>query len=127
MSDDKYDEESRPLGSYLSDVRAVYRTDPPIAERLQTRLSGKNQLTMPVSVTRLLGWEPGDTIEIRVSGEGVYMEKKLNRNEALRRLRGSLAGAWPNRESAERYAQAERASWEDEWDSDAAGAPATGN
>ena len=124
---EQHEEEPVRPGTYLGEARAVYRTEPVAVERLRTRLSGKNQLTMPVSVTRLLGWAPGDTIEVRVAGEGVYMEKKLNRNEALRRLRGTLAGAWPDRASAEKYAQGERASWDDEWDSDAAGAPATGN
>lgn len=127
MNDDDADVEAPRPGSYLGEARAVYRTEAPAAERLRTRLSGKNQLTMPVSVTRLLGWAAGDTIEVRVSGEGVYMEKKLSRSEALRRLRGALAEAWPDRESAEKYARGERAGWDDEWDSDTAGAPATGN
>lgn len=113
--------------AHLSDGRAVYASAADTFEGARTRLSGKNQITVPVSVVRALNWSPGDEIEIRIEGEGVYMEKKLPRSEALRRLRGSLAEAWPNRESADNYARGERASWDKEWQADPAGPPASGN
>jgi bifunctional DNA-binding transcriptional regulator/antitoxin component of YhaV-PrlF toxin-antitoxin module len=113
----------------LRDAAEAYVYDPAPTElyRAVTRLSGKNQLTVPVAVARSLGWLPGDEIELRVEGEGVYMEKKLPRIQALRRLRGRLAEAWPDKDSGDNYARGERAAWDRAWDEDPADTSPSGN
>jgi AbrB family looped-hinge helix DNA binding protein len=123
-----WEDRKREVGA-LRDAAEAYVYDPTPVElqRGLTRLSGKNQITVPVAVARALGWAPGDEIELRVDGEGVYMEKKLPRIDALRRLRGSLAEAWPDRESADNYARGERAAWDRGWDEDPADTSLSGN
>ena len=116
MADWQDEERQAEEGSRLGEARAIYQASPTPLGRAVTRLSGKNQITIPVAMVRALGLVAGDEIELEQYGEVIRMEKKLTRNEALRRLRGSLHAAWPNRESADNYARAEREAWERGWD-----------
>ena len=64
MSENKYNKRKTP-GQRLGEAVAVYRV-PTAADRdatiAKTRLSGKNQITIPVAMCRLMDMRPGDEI-----------------------------------------------------------------
>ncbi|MGC1166544.1 MAG: AbrB/MazE/SpoVT family DNA-binding domain-containing protein [Solirubrobacterales bacterium] len=58
------------------------------------RLSGKNQVTIPVKVLREAGIEPGDTLSIRAAGRGWIEVERFE--DLISRFAGSLpAGTYP--------------------------------
>lgn len=58
-----------------------------------SKLSSKNQITIPVEVLRESGLVPGEHLVVRASGRG---RVEIERAEALiERYQGSLAGIWP--------------------------------
>jgi AbrB family looped-hinge helix DNA binding protein len=58
------------------------------------KLSRKNQITIPVSVLRAAGLEPGDAVEVRVAGRGrIEVERAI---DLIDRFAGTLpAGTYP--------------------------------
>lgn len=58
-----------------------------------SRLSRKNQLTIPVKVLRQAGLAPGDEVEVRVAGPGRLEVER--RSEIVARFAGSLSGVYP--------------------------------
>ena len=84
------------------------RRGPLVAEEADLR--GKNQVTIPRRVARLLGLQPGDRLIFEV-GEG---EPDVLR---IRRLRndyaGALAGVYGTPEEARTYLREEREAWRD--------------
>ena len=74
-------------------------------------VSGKNQITLPVNLTRQLGIQPGDklTIEI-IGGELVIIPQP---DSWVQYFQGSMKGTYgQSREQADRLIAEERASWE---------------
>ncbi len=58
-----------------------------------TRLSSKNQATIPVAALRIAGVQPGDAIRIEATGPG---EIKIVRvADRIERFAGSLPGVYP--------------------------------
>lgn len=58
-----------------------------------TKLSSKNQVTIPVDVLRTAGLEPGDQVIVRAVGPGQIEIKR--RRDVIDEIAGTLAGAWP--------------------------------
>lgn len=58
-----------------------------------TRLSSKNQATIPVAVLREAGFGPGDAVRIEVGGPGEI--KLLRVADRVERFAGSVPGAYP--------------------------------
>jgi AbrB family looped-hinge helix DNA binding protein len=58
-----------------------------------TKLSSKNQVTIPVDVLRTAGLEPGDQVIVRALGPGEIEVKR--RIDVIDELAGSLSGLWP--------------------------------
>jgi bifunctional DNA-binding transcriptional regulator/antitoxin component of YhaV-PrlF toxin-antitoxin module len=58
-----------------------------------TRLSSKNQATIPVSVLREAGVSPGDVIRIEAVGPGEI--KLLRVADRIERFAGSVPGVYP--------------------------------
>ena len=57
------------------------------------KLSGKNQVTIPVDVLREAGIEPGEEVVVRATGRGrVEVVRTADR---WARWAGSMPGVWP--------------------------------
>lgn len=64
-----------------------------------TRLSRKNQVTIPVAALEQVGVHPGDELKVEVEGGRVVLEPTTSlaerRREALRRVAGTFSGVYP--------------------------------
>ena len=64
-----------------------------------TRLSRKNQVTIPVAVLAQVGIDPGDELKVEVDGGRIVLEPALSlaerRREALGRFAGKYTGLYP--------------------------------
>jgi len=88
--------------------------DPAIA-RGTTRLSSKNQITLPVAMVRHLGLEAGDELDLTVVGEAIRVELRPRTPQAwVDRLAGSMAhvAEWKTDDDIDAYVRRERDSWE---------------
>jgi len=106
----------------LHDVRVAYRAEPQDEEedlRGTTRLSGKNQVTLPVAMVRTLGWRAGDEVDVMIDGEEIWLRRRLQGSPLLDRLEGALSHVpdWQTQEGIEAWVRGERDSWDREWDS----------
>jgi len=82
-----------------------------------TRLSTKNQLTLPVAMSRELGLKAGDKVSLWLERGHIVIEKKLHGEELLDSLQGALKGEeWSTKEKADEWLRKEREGWEREWD-----------
>jgi bifunctional DNA-binding transcriptional regulator/antitoxin component of YhaV-PrlF toxin-antitoxin module len=114
----------RPSGTVLHDAAVAYRVDAEDeADALQgtTRLSGKNQITLPVAMVRALGWRAGDEVDLLIDGGEIWLRRRLQGKALLDRLQGALGDVpeWSTRERIDGWVRGERDSWDREWDSDA--------
>jgi bifunctional DNA-binding transcriptional regulator/antitoxin component of YhaV-PrlF toxin-antitoxin module len=61
--------------------------------RGQTRISAKNQATIPVDALRRAGLKPGDELRVEAAGAGrIVLARAV---DPIERHRGSLTGAYP--------------------------------
>ena len=121
----KKDTDKKPAkraGRRVGEAGAVYRVAP-TADRgatiATTRLSGKNQITIPVAMCRLMDMRPGDEIELLVVGDTVYMQRLPRTPEewAHRFDNSPSTGAWGNNDKEiDANLRAERESWDKEYD-----------
>jgi AbrB family looped-hinge helix DNA binding protein len=83
-----------------------------------TRLSSKNQITIPAGMVRLMGWRPGDEIAVNVEGERIEVRKQLRGKELLDSLAGSLSHIkeWQTKEDVDRWVRSLRDEWETDLD-----------
>lgn len=113
-----------PAGTAMvGEARVAYRVeseDEADALRGATRLSGKNQITLPVAMLRTLGWHAGDEVDLMVDGEEIWLRRRLQGKPLLDRLEGALSHVpeWQTQESIDAWVRRERDSWDREWDSD---------
>lgn len=108
----------------LGEARAEYRVgteDEADELRGTTRLSGKNQITLPVAMVRALGWRAGDEVDLMIDGEEIWLRRRLQGRPLLDRLEGALSNVpeWRTQESIDAWVRGERDSWDREWDSNA--------
>jgi bifunctional DNA-binding transcriptional regulator/antitoxin component of YhaV-PrlF toxin-antitoxin module len=85
------------------------------AARSITRLSSKNQITLPVAMVRQLGLQPGDELDLTVVGEAIRVERRPKTpQEWVDRLAGSMSHVpeWQTDEDIDAYVRRERESWE---------------
>jgi len=86
-----------------------------------TRLSTKNQITLPVRMVRALGLKPGDELDLFRIGDEVILDRRpQTAKEWVAKTRGSLAHLpeWQTKEGIDAYIRRERDSWDREWDPD---------
>jgi len=65
----------------------------PRRKRGRTRLSAKNQATIPVAALRRAGLRPGDELQVEAAGAGRIVLSRVE--ETLARYAGSLTGVYP--------------------------------
>ena len=109
-------------GSMIRDAVAVRNVDTDDeADELRgsTRLSGKNQITLPVAIMRTLGWKAGDEVDLMIDGEEIWLRRRLAGKHLLDRLEGALSYVpeWGSKERIDAWVRGERDSWDREWDS----------
>jgi bifunctional DNA-binding transcriptional regulator/antitoxin component of YhaV-PrlF toxin-antitoxin module len=108
-------------GTRVGEPAAVYRVNP-TAERdvtiATTRLSGKNQITIPVAMCRMMDMRPGDEIELLVVGDTVYLQRLPRTPEEWgKRFDNSPSTpGWGTDAEIDEYVRRERESWDKEYD-----------
>jgi len=105
----------------LREARAEYRMGERMIDTEDhaiTRLSSKNQITLPVAMVRGLGLKAGDEISLRVLGDTIYLSRRpQTAEEWLAKFSGSIhVPGWETKESIDAYVQGERDSWTREGD-----------
>ena len=58
-----------------------------------SRISPKNQITIPAKVLRDAGLAPGDELEVRAAGDGRLEAER--RDDLVARFAGKLSGVYP--------------------------------
>lgn len=58
-----------------------------------TRLTRKNQVTVPVAVLREVGIDPGDELVVRAAGPGRFEVER--REDVVERFAGIFSGVYP--------------------------------
>ena len=104
-------------GRPLREARLAYDAGiaPSTKDVAVTRLSSKNQLTVPVALVRALGLIAGDEVELMIVGETLMVERRPQTwDEWNTKMRGALAGVpgWNTREGIDAWVNGERDSWE---------------
>ena len=64
-----------------------------LRQRGQTRLSAKNQATIPVAALRRAGLKPGDELRVEAAGAGRIVLTRVE--EAIAAYAGRLTGVYP--------------------------------
>lgn len=106
-----------PSRARVSEARASYVVSPAeddLAAHSTTRLSSKNQITLPAAMLRRLEWTAGDEIWVNILGDAVMIEKAIPPEELVDKLRGSMAHVpeWRTKTSIDAWVRSLR----DEWD-----------
>jgi bifunctional DNA-binding transcriptional regulator/antitoxin component of YhaV-PrlF toxin-antitoxin module len=111
----------------VAEAGAVYavageRTPPPqvVTGVTVTRLSSKNQITVPVAYVRALNLRAGDEIQLTVIGDMLVGHRRpQTKDERHALLRGAMAyPEWETPEKVNAWVRGERDSWDREWDQD---------
>jgi bifunctional DNA-binding transcriptional regulator/antitoxin component of YhaV-PrlF toxin-antitoxin module len=106
----------------IGDTRVAYIVEPQEDQeelRGTTRLSGKNQITLPVAMVRALGWRAGEEVDLMIDGQEIWLRRRLQGRQLLDRLEGALSHVpeWQTDEGIRTWVRGERDSWDREWDS----------
>jgi AbrB family looped-hinge helix DNA binding protein len=67
----------------------------PIRRRGFTRLSGKRQITLPLTIVEELGLAPGDELRVTADGDRIVLSREENLAERRRRALRDVAGSMP--------------------------------
>jgi bifunctional DNA-binding transcriptional regulator/antitoxin component of YhaV-PrlF toxin-antitoxin module len=108
----------------LNEARALYdaqpAAEPDWIPLMDSRLSSKNQITIPMRMTRALDWQPGDEIGLMVHGDMIMLSRVPKTSKEWRdHLRGSVDNPeWGSKEAIDAWVRKERDSWDREWDRD---------
>jgi bifunctional DNA-binding transcriptional regulator/antitoxin component of YhaV-PrlF toxin-antitoxin module len=108
------DKEPPKAGPTVGEARALYDAIPlEVPEMVTTRLSGKNQLTLPVAMTRYLGLRAGDEVDIMIEGKELWLRRHLSGRALLDSLQGAAADIpeWSTAEKIEAWIREGR-DWE---------------
>ena len=108
----------------VGEARAEYVVDAPPRLRLAmpmatTRLSSKNQITLPVVMIRALDLEPGDEVDLIAIGDMICLERAPKTHEEWEaKVVGAMAHVpeWQTEEGIDTWVRNERDSWDRQWD-----------
>ncbi len=106
---------SPPQENSLREARVAYLAAPPseTEDHAITRLSSKNQITLPVAMVRALALRPGDEINLRILADTIYLSRRpQTAEEWIAKFSGNIhVPGWETKESIDAYVQEERDSW----------------
>ncbi len=119
-------EEHTPQYHMVHEARALYRAEPGPAGWMalgKSKLSSKNQLTLPAAMTRTLDWRPGDELSLMVHGDMVLLSRlPRDPGEWLATTAGAGANVedWSTDEKIDAWTRALREEWDEEpdWETD---------
>jgi AbrB family looped-hinge helix DNA binding protein len=104
------------LGEAVAAYMAYNATDQDeTAHQGTTRLSSKNQITLPAAMVRLVGLRPGDELDVREVDGAILLERRPRTPEEWAdRLQGTLAGApeWGTKDKIDAWVRRERDGWD---------------
>ena len=102
----------------VREARIEYEVVDDLPDEGLTRLSSKNQITIPAGMVRLMGWKPGDEIALDVEGDRIEIRQQLRGKELLASLAGSLSHVkeWQTKEDIDRWVRSLRDEWETDLD-----------
>ncbi len=102
----------------VREARVEYEVVDDLPDEGLTRLSSKNQITIPAGMVRLMGWKQGDEIALDVEGDRIEIRKQLRGKELLDSLAGSLSHIkeWQTKEDIDRWVRSLRDEWETDLD-----------
>jgi bifunctional DNA-binding transcriptional regulator/antitoxin component of YhaV-PrlF toxin-antitoxin module len=78
--------------AYQADSLTVVRSAKPRWARGWTRISARNQATIPVNILRQAGLRPGDKLRVEAAGRGRIVLARAD--EAVAQHAGSLTGVY---------------------------------
>lgn len=86
----------------------------------RSRISAKNQITLPVAMTRALGWQPSDEVSLMVYDDTIVLHRLPRTTEEWGTwLSGSISlPEWSTKEKIDAWIRNEHDSWDREWDQD---------
>ena len=100
----------------IREAAVRYQVDAALPERprvASSRLSSKNQITLPVAMVRELGLQPGDELNVWLEPDHLVVEKRLYGQELLDQLQGSVKlEAWSTKEKVDKWIRDLRDEWE---------------
>jgi bifunctional DNA-binding transcriptional regulator/antitoxin component of YhaV-PrlF toxin-antitoxin module len=108
----------------LHDARSAYATQERAADErlviplMRSRISAKNQITLPVAMTRRLDWRPGDEVSLMIYDDLIVLTRLPRTPEEWTTwLAGSIDyPEWRTKESIDAWLKSEREGWEREYD-----------
>lgn len=90
----------------VEEAKLEYRAETPPMYPVfgTTKLSSKNQITLPVAYVRDLGLQPGDELIVWLEKGHIVLEKRLFGKELLDYLQGSIkSDAWGSKEKIDKW------------------------
>jgi len=108
---------AKPKQHRVGDARAEYDASEDLPTEGLTRLSSKNQITIPAGMVRLMGWKPGDEIRLIARGKHIALRRQLHGQELLDSLAGSwpAIGEWRTKEDVDKWVRNLRNEWDRDW------------
>ena len=101
----------------VSKVKGKKKVSPPKTRAGRTstsRISSKNQVTIPVDILRTIGLQAGDDVEFAITSEGVIaitaLDKGPRKQHKIMALAGDMTEYYDGFDLA-----AERGSWDPQW------------
>jgi AbrB family looped-hinge helix DNA binding protein len=101
----------------VSKVKSKKKVSPPKTRAGRTstsRISSKNQVTIPVDILRAIGLQAGDDVEFAIDKAGVIavtpIEASVGKQHKIMALAGDMTEYYDGFDLA-----AERASWDPQW------------
>ena len=115
-------EPEEPRGPMVQDAAVAYIVGPDpeidvLPHHEVSKMSSKNQITLPAVMVRYLGLQAGDELDVWLERDHIVLEKRLHGEELLDRLGGSVSyPEWSTKEKIDAWVRTERDSWDREWD-----------
>jgi AbrB family looped-hinge helix DNA binding protein len=110
--------QAKPAQHRVAEARAEYDVLEDLPAEGLTRLSSKNQITIPAGMVRLMGWKSGDDIRLIARGEHIALRRQRYGQELLDYLAGSMAHVpeWRTKEDVDKWVRDLRNEWETDLD-----------
>ncbi len=92
MTRNQLPDNEHPTTQRVGEARVAYLAEPEIdvlPHHEVSRMSSKNQMTLPAVMVRYLGLQPGDELDVWLERDHIVLEKRLYGEALHQRLSGS--------------------------------------